>query len=300
MNGTLSDRALPPVAVEVLESLCQHRLLTVAQVKALHMPDACRSWPHKVLASLHEHGLADYAYGAKRARLWFATQAGVEAIGVISSMPGSRRAVSPAQAAGPLRAHTLALNQACIAFVAAARAREEDECGPLSWQHEVAHRLRAGSPRGPAGMVIADALLSYLQSHGDGSLVLHQRFIELDRGTTPPQQLAEKLACYGLLYSQPPSTPDAPAPDWRTRYRVFPRLLVIIATESPEAARRRIQRVIALHRTHPQTPASASVQVSFALLQELVAHGPFAPVFISEQKPDQYVDWLASPEPQER
>jgi Replication-relaxation len=290
--------ALPPVAVEVLESLCRHRLLTAAQVKALHMPEGWASWTHRVLAALRNYGLAECVRGGRRANLWFATQPGVDALAAIGAAPAGRRAVTPAQAAGPLRAHTLAVNEACISFVTAARDRDGDECGPLSWQHEVAHRLSVRGPRGPAGMVIADALLGYLQTRSDGSLQLHQRLIELDRGTTPPQQLAEKLARYSQLHNQPPSTPEAPAPDWRTRYRTFPGVLVIIAIDSVAAARRRIQRVIALRRAQPQT--TAGIQVSFVLLGDLIAHGPFAEVFIAAEKPDRYLDWLGNPQPQER
>jgi hypothetical protein len=49
----------------------------------------------------------------------------------------------------------------------------------------------------------------YLQAAPDESLILHQRFIELDRGTIPPEQLAAKLARYAQLnhYSVANNTP---------------------------------------------------------------------------------------------
>jgi hypothetical protein len=52
-----------------------------------------------------------------------------------------RKLLSPMDARGPLRAHTLAVNDVGIAFLKAARPRAEDECGPLAWRHEVAHPI---------------------------------------------------------------------------------------------------------------------------------------------------------------
>lgn len=294
-------RRLPVAAADVLESLHQHRLLTVAQIKALHMPRCSPGWPHRVLGELRRRGLADSVPATNRAGLWFITATGADTVEALAGRVETRRRISSVeQAAGPLRNHTLALNDAAIAFVAAARGRG-DECGPLSWRHEIAHRIAAGGPRGPAGLLIADALLSYLQIEADGSVILHQRFIELDRGTTPPDQLAGKLGRYTLLHDQLPTTQEKPRPDWRTSYRVFPQVLVVIAGLNPEVTLRRIQRVIALYRTDPQTRTHTPVPVSFTALCDLAAEGPFAAVFISADKPGRYCDWLGqtSPQPQQ-
>ena len=105
------------------------------------------------------------------------------------------------------------MNDTGIAFVKAAREHAGDSCGPLSWRHEIAHPYTAGRGRHGAHLLIADALLSYLQAAPDESLILHQRFIELDRGTIPPEQLAAKLARYAQLrhYAITKDTPEARA-----------------------------------------------------------------------------------------
>ena len=54
--------------------------------------------------------------------------------------------MTAALANGPLREHTLAVNEVGLVFVSAARARG-DECGPNDWDNEVAFRVtdrRAG------------------------------------------------------------------------------------------------------------------------------------------------------------
>jgi hypothetical protein len=216
-----------------------------------------------------------------------------------------RRLTTPAQAAGPLHRHTLAVNDTAIAFVNAARERTGDDCGPLSWRHEIAHPITPARARRPAQLVIADALLSYLQGTPDESLILHQRFIELDRGTIPPEQLAGKLARYAQLRHYTPTPPPQDAPDgplWRAYYRAFPAILVVLADQTPTAARRRIQRVIALHRSDPDRDRYGTVPTSFVTLADLDARGPFAPVFVSAEQPETYQDWLGHtpPAPTER
>jgi hypothetical protein len=180
-------RALSTVAVEVLESLHQHRLLTVRQVHALHTPSTLPRWTYRILAGLAERGLADHVTGPHRQGLWFLTAQGADTIQAAGTLAEPRRRITtPEQAAGPLRAHTLAVNDTGIAFVKAARERDGDGCGPLSWRHEIAHPYIAGRGRNGTHLLIADALLSYLQAAPDESLILHQRFIELDRERSRP------------------------------------------------------------------------------------------------------------------
>jgi hypothetical protein len=203
-----------------------------------------------------------------------------------------------AQAAGPLRAHTLAVNDTAIAFVNAARERDGDDCGALSWRHEIAHPYRDGRGRHGTHLLIADALLSYLQAT-DKSLTLQQRFIELDRGTIPPEQLATKLTRYAQLHNYRGNDPGS-APLWQNYYRTFPAVLVVLADQSQAAARRRIQRTIALYRSDPTSGRHAAVPVSFTTLTELAARGPFAPIFIDAEQPDHFTDWLTTPTGTER
>ncbi len=295
MTGTAHHelRALPAVAVEVLESLHQHRVLTARQIHALHTPSSTVRWTRLVLAQLTGRGLAERVNGLRGSGLWFLTRQGVDTIHAAGTLAEPRRRVTtPAQVAGPLRAHTHAVNDTGIAFVKAARERDGDNCGPLSWRHEIAHPYTAGRGRHGAHLLIADALLSYLQATPDESLILHQRFIELDRGTIPHEQLATKLARYAQLnhYSIAKDTPEGPL--WRAYYRTFPTVLVVLADQTPAAARRRVQKTIALYRSDPSQARYGTVPIAFTTLPELTARGPFAPIFIPADKPDHFTDWL--------
>lgn len=295
---SFKQRALPAVGVDVLESLHQHRLLTARQVHELHMPHAQLRWTQKVLAAMCEHGLIQRATGPHGIALWFLARRGADAIHAAGTLAEPRRHLAtPAEATGPLRKHTLAVNDTGIAFVKAARQRPGDECGPFSWRHEIAHPFTQARGRHQTQLVIADALLSYLQQAPDESLILHQRFIELDRGTIPPEQLAGKLTRYAQLrhYRPKPAPQDATdGPLWRAYYREFPAVLVVLADQTTAAARRRIQRVIALHRSDPQQAVYGTVPTSFVTLVDLMARGPFAPIFIPADTPDHYEDWLGN------
>jgi hypothetical protein len=295
-------QVLPTVAVEILESLYQHRLLTASQINQLHTPERTLRWTRRILTPLHEHGLIARAGGPHNYALWYLTDHGADTIEAISKRAERRRRLtSPQQAAGPLRAHTLAVNDVGIAFVRAARQRE-DESGPLSWRHEIAHPISPARPKRPAELLVADALLTYIQADGEQSIVLHQRFIELDRGTLPAEQLAAKFTRYARLREHRPATTrgEAPArPLWSAYYRSFPSVLVVLADQTHAGARRRIQRTIALHNTDPERERHGTVPTLFVTLADLAAHGPFAPVFIDLQSPGRYVDWLGQPQPKE-
>ncbi len=304
MSGHLTEselRALPAAAVPVLQGLHQHRLLTTPQVRVLHTPDASLRWTQHILTQLRERGLAQHMRGPRGQAPWFLTARGEDTIQTAGTLAEPRRRLTtPAQASGPLRAHTLAVNDTGIAFVKAARERDGDNCDPLSWRHEIAHSLTQGRA---SRKLIADALLAYLQAAPDQSLTLHQRFIELDRGTIPPEHLAAKLATYSHLRHHAPTTPNATAtgrPLWRAYYRIFPAVLVVLADQTPAHARRRIQRVIALYRTDPTQSRYGTVPISFVTLAQLTSRGPFAPIFISAEHPETYVDWLGDTHPTER
>ncbi len=189
----LEERPLPAVAVEVLESLHQHRLLSTSQIHALHTPGASRRWTQSLLGALQAHGLARFVRSDGASKLWYLSDAGADAVEQLPARTETRRKViAPAQAAGPLRQHTLQINDAGLAFVRAARARG-DECGPFSWRHEIAHPIGALPGRRRSELLIAHALLTYLQTGSDGEADVHRRFLELDRATLPVPALAAKL-----------------------------------------------------------------------------------------------------------
>jgi hypothetical protein len=210
-----------------------------------------------------------------------------------------RRVTSREQAEGPLKKHTIAINQVGVEFVRAARERG-DECGPDSWRNEVAHPISQARGRRPAELVIADALLTYLETSSDGALALHQRFVELDRGTRTTEQLAGKITRYARLrhYAPPGSGERTPEPLWRNHYRAWPHLLIVLADQSRQAMRQRVQRTLALQASDPAGRVGV-IPVSFVALDDLCARGPFAPVFFSAQQSERPVDWLGQQGPQE-
>ena len=72
---------LPEATAEVIASLGEHRVLSTAQVRAIHFPDRSPRRAQQVLAYLERAGLV--AYGeARRAprRLWFLTERGADSV----------------------------------------------------------------------------------------------------------------------------------------------------------------------------------------------------------------------------
>lgn len=228
MTGTDPQRlALPEIALEVLASVCQHRLFTTAQAQAIHLPATGRRWAQRVLARLERAGLKAHVHAPSgRLRLWYVTERGAEvalASGAVDQRP---KVLSPADAAGQLHAHTLAVNDAAICFLRAARERG-DEFGPLFWRHEVSHPLTRGRGR-RRRQLVADALLTYVLV-GDGEVSVEQRFLELDRATLPVDRLAAGLARYAQLHR---AGDEHGEPLWRAWYPAFPPVLCVLAGAS--------------------------------------------------------------------
>jgi hypothetical protein len=296
------DRPLPSVATEVLAGIYQHRLLSTKQLHALYTPHAKPRWTRRVLGLLAERRLVDRAQGPGSLSLWFLTEYGAETVETVGPRAEPRRRlVGPAQAEGPLRKHTLAVNDVGIAFVRAARERR-DECGPESWRHEIAHPISLARGRKPAEMAVADALLTYLQTGEDGSLALHQRWIELDRGTArPAEHLAAKISAYTRLrYFALTGSEESGEPLWRSSYRSWPHLLIVLAGQSRERMRLRIQRTLVLHQSDPANRGGAAIPLAFVALEDLQRQGPFAAIFTAAEHPTKPVDWLGQPQPKDR
>jgi Replication-relaxation len=295
------DRPLPAVTTEVLAGIYQHRLLSTSQLHDLYTPTARPRWTRRVLALLAARGLVDRTQGPGRLSLWFLTEYGAETVETAGPRAENRRRlVGSAQAEGPLRKHTLRVNDVGIVFARAAR-EHGDECGPESWRHEVAHPIALARGRRPPELVVADALLTYLQTGRDGSLALHQRWIELDRGTArPAEHLAAKISAYTRLRNFAPPVSGAeqpPQPLWRSHYRAWPHLLIVLADQSRERMRQRIQRTLALHQSDPANRGASPIPVAFVALDDLANEGPFAPIFTSAEHPSQTVDWLGQTRP---
>jgi hypothetical protein len=305
MNGRpAEDRPLPAVATEILFGLYQHRLLSTTQLHALYTPRAKPRWTRRVLGLLAKRGLLDRVQGPGTLSLWFLTEYGADTVETAGARAEPRRRlVKAAQAEGPLRTHTLRVNDVGVAFVRAARERD-DECGPESWRHEIAHPISPARGRRPADLAVADALLTYLQTGEDGSIALHQRWIELDRGTArPAEQLAVKITRYTKLryYTPPGGAQDAAGePLWRSYYRSWPHLLIVLADQSRERTRQRIQRTLMLHQSDPANRRTGAIPLSFVALDDLTRQGPFAPIFTTAERPGEPVDWLGQPQPKDR
>jgi hypothetical protein len=294
--GRLTPAAptLPTVAGEVLTSIYQHRLLSAAQVHAMHMPGRTRRWAEQVLAQLASRGLTAFVRpGRGGARLYYLTLAGAQAVELIPTRVETRRKlITPEQAAGPLWRHTLAVNDVGIAFLQAARERGDD-FGPLGWRHEIAHQApAAGQVRG--ALLIADALLTYLALGSAHELTFHYRLLELDRATVPTDTLASKLVRYADLYRHAPpgrgQTSGQPA--WQARYPIFPDVICVLAGQPRAALTRRAQTVLALCREDARLKSTPEVRVSLALLEDLQAKGPFAAIWHQPNDPGRAIDWL--------
>lgn len=281
---TRSDGLAP--WIEVLASLAQHRVLTVAQVNAMHLPGRTRRRAQQVLADLTREGLADKAGGARAQRVWFLAERGRLALSAAGLLEGDPPQLDRRSADGRLRAHTLAVNDVGVAFVEAAR-RSGDEFGPLSWRHEVAHPMSAGRGR-RRRTKRTDAVLTYLRAEGVETVV-EQRFLELDRATRPVEGLARELAAYGRLRSARAPGGD---PIWRASYPAFPSVLCVLAGARPDLLRRRRSAVSAFLRADPATASSPQPAIRLCLLEDLCAEGPTAPIFEEAREPGRALDWL--------
>lgn len=274
--------------VEVLASLAQHRVLTAAQVRTMHLPANRLRWAQRLLADLEREGLAARAPGHRAQRVWFITERGLRVVRAAGALEGEPPVLDERSASGRLMAHTLAVNDVGIAFMGAARERGE-EFGPLSWRHEVAHPLSAGRGR-RRSLLIADAVLTYLRSDG-GDTVVEQRFLELDRGTLAAEGLAGELAAYARLRGARDGKGESL---WRARYPAFPSVLCVLAGRSADVLRRRRDTVAALLRARPEIAASPRPAIRISLLADLLEAGPFAPIFREVREPGRAVDWLGA------
>jgi Replication-relaxation len=289
-NAPLAS-GLPEATVEIVASLAQHRVLSTEQVREIHLPENHARWAQQVLGRLHRAGLVAFTRPPHSGqRLWFATERGVRLAQSSHALEGKPRPLQAAEVAGQLQAHTLAVNEVGIAFLRAARERGDD-CGPLSWHHEVAHPLSRGRGR-RRRTLFADAVLTYLREE-DGRLALEQRFLELDRATLTVDRLVAELARYAELHRAKGASGEAM---WKERYPRFPKVHCVLAGASRPALERRRRSVLALLHPHPQLAGTRGPRISICLLEDLRSRGPFAPIFREVRDPGRAVDWLGGDE----
>lgn len=289
--GSPPGFGLPSRAIEIVASVAQHRALSEQQVREIHMPGVRKRWGQRVMARLGEAGLLDFAQtsGAPQ-RLWFVTEAGVREAKRAGALKGELTLFRPAEVAGPLQSHTVAVNDAAICFLAAARDRG-DEFGPFSWHHEVPHPLSRGRGR-RRRTLFADAVLTYLRLTED-EVVIEQRFLELDRATMSVDSLAAELGRYARLYR---AKGDGDLPLWRSRYPSFPPVLCVLAGDEKTATRavleRRRDATIALLQSDPDLARTPEVKIRIGLAEDLVERGPFSSIFMQPDGEVKPVNWL--------
>jgi hypothetical protein len=70
----------------------------------------------------------------------------------------------------------------------------------------------------------------------------------------------------------------------------------VLAGARREVLVRRRDTALALLRAEPQMTRTPEVEIRVCLLEDLVARGPFAPIFRSLRDPGRGVDWLGNRE----
>jgi hypothetical protein len=288
VSGSASlESAATETGTEIVASLAQHRVLSAAQVRAIHLPGSGERWAQRTLARLGDAGLAGYVRSPRsHRRLWHVTEPGARVAREAGALDGEPRLIGAEGAAGPLQAHTLAVNDAAICFLEAARERG-DEFGPFSWRHEVSHPLSQGRGRRRRALV-ADAVFTYLLLDGEG-VAIEQRFLELDRATLSVDRLATELARYAELHRLSGADGE---PLWRERYPLFPPVHCVLTGGRRAVLERRRATTIAMLRTNPRFTREPEAAVSICLLEDLEREGPFAPIFRDASDPARPVDWL--------
>ena len=234
---SLANRSLSEAAIETIDALHQHRLLTTSQIREMVLPARSLRRTQQVLAELIRRQLADWvaargSWPGPAERVGFLTKRGGAVVDAVPNKAEPRlRLVSPEQASGRLQSHTLAVNEIGIAFKRAAYQRRED-FDVQSWRHEIAHDIAIGRRR---RLVIADAVLKYWACSSEDEMILSYRFLELDRATLPVEDLFAKLRRYvdlrrcGDDYWQADSTERERMPAWPSRYLALPSLMVVFA-----------------------------------------------------------------------
>lgn len=314
MPTAKSVAGLSRLAEEILPVLYQHRLLTAGQLNRLLRPQTRTTrYLRSQLQALQQHGLADAAvryHSLAGELLWYATAFGAETVEAGRELPARAYRITSQAAASALQEHTLATNETALAFVEHAR-RLGDECGPLGWDLEVAHRVRDGNGRhSDETWLTPDAVLHYTRTttdeQGDERRLL-TFFLEIDRATMSIHRLAAKLhayARYAAYIPQPAPGARARQPAagqliqeaWRERYPAFPRILIILTGASPRVLARRVLDLRALAASDPRLQrVAARIQVGVTSLDLLTVHGPFTPIVTPVLGPEAPTDVLLTP-----
>ena len=105
-----SAAGLPEATAEIVASLGEHRVLSTEQVRTIHLPGRSLRRTQQILAGIEGAGLIHHvdARIAPR-RLWFVSERGAALAFELAGLETQPRVLQASDAAGPLRAHTLAV-----------------------------------------------------------------------------------------------------------------------------------------------------------------------------------------------
>ncbi|MDQ8707511.1 replication-relaxation family protein [Streptomyces sp. LHD-70] len=299
--------SLSHLAQQILPVLYQHRLVATSQLHRLLTPNARRPvYLRNQLSELRRLGLADATTRrittvGRPQLLWFCSSLGAELVESAGEVTARAYRISPEIAASQLQEHTLAVVETGTAFVTWAR-HFGDDCTPLDWEPELAHRIRDGDRLGEDALLIPDSVLRYTRTVDDGldhRRELYTFFIEVDRGTMQMSRLARKLSAYAR-YTQyvPQSGPGrarsaAPGREaWRVRYPAFPRLLIVLTLPPGRATQRRIDDLRALAAADVHLPHARELTVGVTTLEQLRSSGPFTTIVTPVLGPSSSTDVL--------
>ncbi|RPK71511.1 hypothetical protein EES45_34485 [Streptomyces sp. ADI97-07] len=277
--------------------LAQFRVIATPQLHQMLSPNA-RSVTSKVLSGLLADKLINFSVlpRANQTRLWFLSPRGAQVATLWPELRG-RSVVPPGNATeARLRApHTLAGIRAHLTFLEDAGVRG-DEYGPLDWVPEVAHRL---PDTGGEDRLIADAVMHYTAS--SPRRLQFRAFVEIDRATMSSERLASKLISYARFHDYTPQPvgrrglvgDQAAMLAWQRFYPRFPRILFILTGASPRTLQQRTEDLRAMTVEHPLVATlAARVPLGAAVLEDLEAQGPSAPVWTPLSGPAERRSWM--------
>ncbi|MFJ9523640.1 replication-relaxation family protein [Kitasatospora sp. NPDC101801] len=267
MNGDLETDH------DVLVTLARFSLATAEQLHQLHGGQAGLKQTQKRMERLRTEGVTNFVTlpQAGRAKAWHLTETGSA---VTATFPTARRPdplVAPGQTALRLgRGHLLALGRVHCAFLADARARGEG-FGPRDFIPAPEHPVDPADPPGPAYRP------AYTATTHAGRRRL-RAFVELHRPDSGTEPAAEQLAACARLWQQP--GPGGTGPARERRWRTFPALLVVLTGTPATAVARAVEDLLLAAEENPATAGLlAAVPAGAASLEDLVEHGPAAPVW---------------------
>ncbi|MFE0654574.1 replication-relaxation family protein [Streptomyces sp. NPDC059534] len=298
---------LGQIAQQAAQVLYQHRLVSTRQLHRLVTPHHTRTeYLRRQLHTLRQAGFAE-AVGRRSTGqtelLWWLTDKGAQAVEAVGLLQQRAYRMSPEAALGPLQEHTLAVVEAGAAFVEHAR-RLGHECGPLDWSPEIAHYYRDEARPGEELSLVPDTVLNYVHIEGKQHTLL-TFFVEVDRTQMTIARMAQKIHAYASYHAYTPqllSAKGARGPRrqgamqaWRSRYPVFPRLLLALTGAAEDRLARRIADLRSLTASDPAL-ATTTLRAGVTTLEQLRTHGPFQRIFTPVLGAAEPVDaWLRSP-----